>query len=148
MTRNKFFLAIFIIIVVVTIVLNIYQRRVRFTDLKIGSHYYHLEIADNPAKRQEGLLGKESLPKDEGMIFLFPYADRFIFTMEEMKFPIDIIWLNNGKVVDLTPNASPAELGDEILGHYIPSSSANQVIEVPAGTISKENLKIGDVIQK
>lgn len=141
MTRNKFCIFIFIIIIATAVVLNVYQRWPKFTDIKIGSYYYHLEIADTFARRVKGLSGRDFLDKESGMLFLFPFADRYVFTTKNMKFPIDIIWLNGNKIVDLTPNAPPNSSYN-----FLPRLPINRVIELNAGTIQKESLKIGDVV--
>ncbi len=161
MSRKSFAIGIFIIIIAAAIVLNVYQRRVKFVDIKIGSNYYHLEIADTAAKRAEGLSGRDSLAQNEGMIFLLPYPGRYTFTMEGMKFPLDFIWLQDNQIVDLTPDAQPwpstgsdnnlfperSEAESEGLTKYSSRQLANRVIELNAGAIQKESLKIGDVIQ-
>ncbi len=158
MSRNKFYIAIFVVIIITALFLNIWQRRTKFIDTKIGSHYYRLEIANTDARRVKGLSGRDSLGENEGMIFKFPYAGRYIFWMKDMKFPIDIIWLQDNEIIDLTPSARPEEQASEASAaphsqaseggftRYTPRLPANRVIELNAGIIQKESLKIGDTI--
>lgn len=147
MTHNKFAIGVFVTIILTALILSVWQQRAKFIDLKIGSNYYHLEIADTQAKREKGLSGRDSLGENEGMIFLLPYPARYSFWMKDMKFPLDFVWLLDDKIVDLTPTARPEE-GLAVFTDYVPRLPANRVIELNSGTISKESLKIGDVIQK
>jgi uncharacterized membrane protein (UPF0127 family) len=168
MSRKTFYIAIFVVIIVTAVILNIWQTRARFVDVKIGPHYYHLEVADTQAKHEKGLSGRDALAQNEGMIFLLPYPARYSFWMKDMKFPLDFVWLLDDKIVDLTPNVQPplsppvsqseiggvrggasaSESGQQEPISYTPRQAVNRVIELNAGTISKESLKIGDVIQK
>jgi uncharacterized membrane protein (UPF0127 family) len=143
MSRERFFIAVSGIIIITAVILNIYQNRTRFVDLKIGQNYYHLEIADTSEKQRKGLSGRDFLAENQGMLFKFIYPSRYIFTTKEMKFPIDIIWLLDNKIVDLTPDAG---LEQNENTEYFPRLPVNRVIEVNAGVISKESLKIGDMI--
>ncbi len=104
----------------------------------------NVELADTPAKRARGLSGRKSLAADKGMLFIFPQADYHSFWMKEMRFPIDIIWLDtNWKVVDIRGNLQP----ESFPASYAPSQPALYVLELPAGTAAKRGVEIGTKLE-
>ena len=114
----------------------------QYVQAKIGNQEYRLEIADTAAKRGQGLSARLLLKKNEGMLFVLPYPAKYKFVMDGMNFPLDFIWLMNNKVVDLIPNV-PAVAN--II--FSPQEDINRVIELNAGEISKNEVKIGSIIR-
>ena len=79
------------------------------------------------------------------MLFLFDGSSRQAMLMRDTLFPLDIIWLDRGIVVDMAPNVQ-TEIGrsEKQLTRYYPRAPANMVLEVPAGWLAEHSLKIGD----
>jgi uncharacterized membrane protein (UPF0127 family) len=110
----------------------------------IGTTIIKVEVEDTPIMREQGLSGREKLVQDQGMLFVFDYADRYQFWMKEMKFSIDIIWVGDDlKVVDISENLSP----DTYPKIFEPKNKARYVVEVDAGFAKEKGIKIGDTIQ-
>jgi uncharacterized membrane protein (UPF0127 family) len=65
--------------------------------------------------------------------------------MKGMNFPLDFIWIRENKVVDITENA-PAET-KTIPSIYKPKEPVDMVLEVNAGVVKKDKIKIGDIIE-
>ena len=86
-----------------------------------------LNIASTPQARAKGLSGRATLERNQGMLFLFTAPGVYGFWMKDMKFPIDIIWLNDRKVVDLTPNV-PVPVKGQPLESYVPLKPVNAVL--------------------
>lgn len=112
------------------------------------------QISDTDIKRRQGLMFREFLSDNEGMIFIFPDESRHSFWMKNMKIPLDIIWINKNKfVVDIKPDLEPcAEINDGLdRGHRIiscpgftPKDNSLYALEVNAGFALKNDIKIGD----
>jgi uncharacterized membrane protein (UPF0127 family) len=102
-----------------------------------------IEIADDAYQTETGLMYRNSLGKDQGMLFVFKDVQRRSFYMKNTKIPLDIIYLNGDKeVVNIQKNAKPF---DET---SLPSEAASQyVLEVNAGLTDAWNLKNGDRIR-
>src|SRR3990167_7225929 len=101
------------------------------------------KIADEPKEQQTGLADYSSLALDEGMLFVFDQSKRHTFWMKDMKFAIDIIWIDNQKkIVDVARNV-PVELdkSDKELTKYSPKSEAKYVLEINAGLSSLNDLQ-------
>ena len=101
-----------------------------------------VEVADTLKKRSLGLGKRTSLKKGWGMLFVFEKRKPHRFWMKEMQFPLDIIWLDNHRIVHIIHNAKPANSRDEPEVMTSPVS-VNFVLEIAAGRGTKLRLKIG-----
>lgn len=86
--------------------------------IEIGDKEYKVREAKTEEERKQGLKGVESLPEDEGMLFYMPdKKSQVVFTMEDMKFPLDIIFINqDDEVFDIAYNVpidTEAVISDE-----------------------------------
>lgn len=116
------------------------------TVLIIGGRKVIVEIADSPVSRARGLGGHRPLAENEGMLFLFPSADSHQFWMKDMTFPIDIVWLNSGRVVDMAPHVPPPAFPSADLPIYMPRIPSGSTVELSAGFTEKYGVKIGDSV--
>jgi len=105
-----------------------------------------LEVVTSTADITLGLGNRASMPADRGMLFLFDHAGPYQFWMKGMHFPLDIIWLNHGTVVDISANMPPPSSTTIIPAVHDPVAYADQVVELNAGLAAKDNLQIGSVI--
>ena len=101
-----------------------------------------VEVADTLKKRSLGLGERTSLKKGWGMLFVFEKRKPHRFWMKDMQFPLDIIWLDNHRIVHITRNAKPANSRDEPEVMTSPVS-VNFVLEIAAGRAAKLRLKTG-----
>lgn len=137
------FVAIFF---VAGIFLKIREYWLPEAQVKIAGQILTVEVAKTPRAIVKGLGGRESLAENRGMLFIMPVESRHVFWMKDMKFPIDIIWINNGQVVDIAPNVPVPQPGEE-LAQYPPREPARGILEVKAGFSEKYGLKIGDAVE-
>lgn len=100
-----------------------------------------LELALTDDERRQGLSGREQLSPDEGMLFVFGEAGIFPFWMKEMKFPLDIIWIRNGVVVDVASLPPPDGLAYPAT--HTPTEPADMVLELVAGGAERYGLSEG-----
>ena len=112
--------------------------------VKIAWQEIKVELAETPKAQTNGLSGRKKLAENLGMLFLFPLAEKRAFWMKDMNFSIDIIWINNGEIVDIAPNLPPAVEANPPV--YYPRLPVNAVLEVMAGFSVKNGLKIGDKV--
>ena len=107
----------------------------------IGSKTFTVEIAADLAAREQGLMNRDKMENEHGMIFLFPHSGIYKFWMKDTKIPLDLLFLDNaGKVVHIV-TLQPGDLvGFE---NYTPT---RYVIELNAGVAKSLNLKTGDTI--
>jgi uncharacterized membrane protein (UPF0127 family) len=113
----------------------------------VGGATVEAEVAAGTKARERGLGGRRSLAEGRGMLFV--YSDRLTRTywMKGMRFPIDIIWIDRGRVTGVERNV-PVPQG--YLPLYYSGGPADRVLEVPAGWAGRHGTKRGDrvVIEK
>lgn len=112
----------------------------------IKNHTFHLYIAKAQPDREIGLTKYNSLQKDQGMYFIFETPNYYAFWMKGMKFPIDILFLNSGTVVDIKDSIPPADANDNNPPRYIPIQTADSVLEISAGLSKKYGISVGDKV--
>lgn len=102
-------------------------------------------VADTPTALTRGLSGVKQLSA-HGMLFLLPQAGRPVFWMYKMQFPLDFIWINENHVVDLHTNVPAPKPGAAAaaIARVQPQVTATAVLEVPAGFVAQQQIKIGD----
>lgn len=118
------------------------------SQIKIGQTVISVEVVDTPEKRSKGLSGRTSLASSSGMLFVFPETKKYQFWMKGMNFPLDFVFINNGRVVDIISNVLPPTAGqqDSTLSVYEPTTAINMMLEVNAGFSNSHNLKVGDTV--
>lgn len=110
--------------------------------LSAGDARVRVEIAASALDRARGLSYRDELPDGRGMLFTFGRAQRHSFWMKGMRFPIDIVWIRDGAVVDVTADVPPAE-GAIDLRTYVPVVPADEVLELPAGYAAAHGIEPG-----
>ncbi|MEK7090731.1 MAG: DUF192 domain-containing protein [Patescibacteria group bacterium] len=113
-------------------------------EVKIGETVFKTEVVDNPALWTKGLSGRASLPEDGGMLFIFPDQQIRNFWMKDMKFPIDIIWIRDNKIIGIVMGAEPAF--QESYEIYTSPEPADTVLEINAGLSQKLGIQVGDTV--
>jgi len=148
--RKTLFLSISAIITVFFIVflINDFSRELveenYNTAIKIGNHEIVVEVVDDEEERSRGLGWRKDLPEDSGMLFVFEISAQYSFWMKDMRFPIDIIWINENKeIVAISENIIP----ETYPAAFSPSEPVKYVLEVNAGWANKNNIKEGDFIE-
>lgn len=109
--------------------------------IEVNGQKFKVELADSPEIKAKGLGGREKLCPDCGMVFLFDRPGKHAFWMKDMKFPLDIIWVKDERIVFLAKNV-PADYKNIIS----PLTEANMVLEISAGLVDKYGIHEGDMI--
>lgn len=79
-----------------------YQPQLPTTEMKIGDTTFTLEIADEPTERHIGLMRRDSMPANYGMIFVFPDEQVRQFHMANTRIPLDIVFVaTDGRIVSI-----------------------------------------------
>jgi uncharacterized membrane protein (UPF0127 family) len=145
--KNKIVLmAIIIVLAVVILTLATYSNLARHRSVVvINGQRITVELANTPEMQTRGLSGRWFLGKNRGMLFVFNDYSRRSFWMKDMNFPLDIIWIRNGIIIDLSKNLPPE--GEKPAKIYQPIDPVNDVLEVQAGFADQNGLKIGDKVE-
>jgi len=119
--------------------------------MEIGSKTFTLEVADRTDSRTYGLMRRDTLAKDHGMIFVFDSEEPRGFWMKNCRFPLDILFLDKGgrivsikqmKAYDLssTPSDGPAQYAIELNEGAAEAAGvkAGMTLQLPKGLGSKD----------
>jgi hypothetical protein len=109
------------------------------------NYCFEVELAKTDAERNQGLMFREKLDSDKGMLFIFDREGDYPFWMKNTLIPLDIIWINEKKeVVFISENAQPCE--KDPCPSINPGKNAKYVLEVNGGTSQKMGLNIGNTL--
>jgi uncharacterized protein len=107
-----------------------------------GVHRFMVEIADDDAERQHGLMGRDPLADDRGMLFEFPDVAERGFWMHNTPSSLDILYIDpNGRIVSIAKNATP--FSDAVIPSNGPASG---VLELRAGRADEIGARAGDKV--
>lgn len=99
-----------------------------------------IEIADTPQNRELGLMYRDSLAADAGMLFVFPNSSHLVFWMKNTRLPLDMLFADsNRRVIGIVTNAEP--FSEARLG--VPGDS-QYVLEVNGGFCQRHGIIAGD----
>ncbi len=109
-----------------------------------NQHCFRVELAATPEERARGLMYRESLSQDRGMLFIFEHKTDISIWMRNTLIPLDIIWLDESLVVvDIKENVQPCTTPECPI--FQPQQEAIYVLELNAGKAREVGLSIGDV---
>ena len=108
-----------------------------------GDKCFSVEVAATPQAMARGLMFREHLDQDKGMLFVFSGEVKRSFFMKNTRIPLDMIWINkDNEIVHIERNV-PAEKNGEYKTVF-PGVLAQYVLELNAGAADDIGLKIGD----
>jgi uncharacterized protein len=109
--------------------------------MQIGTGSFILEVAANEPARRQGLMNRDSMPPDHGMLFVFPEELPLSFWMKNTRIPLDILYIDASGYIVSIKKMKPHDLTS------IPSDApAKYAIELNAGTATRVNIKVGNQI--
>jgi uncharacterized membrane protein (UPF0127 family) len=128
------------------------QRRMARAEATFpGDVQVSLEVAATEEERQRGLMFREELAPDEGMIFVFPEPGANGFWMKNTLIPLDMFWLeSDGRIVAIRESVPPCgnksdfDFDCPIYGPGPAASQSIYVIETVAGFAKKHGVEVGD----
>ncbi len=107
---------------------------------------YSIEIAEDDAARERGLMGRESMPADHGMLFVFQDDAPRAFWMKNCKFPQDMLFFDADRRLISVQHDVPACTADPCPA-YSSGAPARYVLELNAGQARKIGVSPGDELQ-
>jgi len=100
------------------------------------------EAVKSTAKIEKGLSGRNSLSEGRGMLFEMPGESTQRFWMKGMRFAIDIIWIENNRVIGCEKNISPNDPRT-----FVSPGDAGYVLEVPEGFCDQNKVMVNDEVK-
>lgn len=113
-------------------------------DLRGETGNVELEVATTALERETGLMFRTELPRDRGMLFNLGTEQPVTMTMRDTLIPLDIIFVNDGKVVGIDASTPPCE--EEPCPTYPSPANVDQIIELAAGRAAELGLQTGSTL--
>jgi uncharacterized membrane protein (UPF0127 family) len=111
--------------------------------VELGGQRYSVEVADDDAERARGLMFRDSMPADHGMLFIHDNEEPQSYWMKNTRIPLDILYFDNGRrLVSQQRDVPPCALGDGC-PPYPSDAAARYVLELNAGEAARLKLENG-----
>lgn len=110
--------------------------------IRVGGIAIEVELADEPAERQQGLMFRESLAEDQGMLFAYPEERILGFWMKNTLIPLDIAYINReGRIVDIK------RMEPQSTQTHNSAAPAMYALEMNQGWFEANGIRVGDLIE-
>ena len=114
--------------------------------VELKGERFSVELAQTQEKQALGLMFRDSLPDDHGMLFIFSREARRSFWMKNCRIPLDIFYFDsNLALVSVSENTPPCRT--QRCPSYPSEGSARYVLELNAGKAAQLGIKTGDVME-
>ena len=114
--------------------------------VELKGQQFLVELAETQEKQALGLMFRDSLPPDHGMLFIFPGESRRSFWMKNTRIPLDILYFNsNLELVSMAENARPCRTRS--CPGYPSEGPAKYVLELNSGKAAELGVTAGDVLE-
>jgi len=113
-----------------------------------GGETIRAQMMTHPDDLMRGMKFRDSLPEDQGMLFVHAREDFYRFWMYEVTIPLDMIWLDrNRKIVQIVHECPPCPGPESACPTYGGAFKAQYILELAGGVAKKRNLKPGMTLQ-
>lgn len=115
--------------------------------IKIDNLEINVEVAKTGDERTKGLSNRTVLDDKSGMIFIFPSNSKPIFWMKDTKIALDIIWIDDNKIIGIDKNVQPEpNTIDSNLKKYPAPAVIDYVLEINGGFSVKNGVEVGQTV--
>ena len=117
------------------------QPRLGTVELRLGESLVIAELADSEGEREQGLMYREALGQDEGMLFAYPDEELRVFWMKNTSIPLSIAFINStGRIVRIDDMSPFSE--DQVSSVF----EAKYALEMQQGWYSTHGVRTGQVV--
>jgi len=111
----------------------------------LAGQHFTVSIANTPDELERGLMYRQELGPDQGMLFVFPDSAPRHFWMKHTLIPLDILFFDsNARLVSFTYKAQPCRA--DPCPVYASNAPAKYVLEIPAGTAARDSIRLGEIM--
>ena len=142
--KKYFYLIIFLVLIAGALISLYFIYRPHKTKIKINNQIFNIEVVKSTYDIEKGLSGREKIADNQGMLFEFKDYDIRNFWMKDMKFPLDILFIDNEIIKEITTLLKPE---NGTTPSYTSQNKVNYVLELNAGAINKYKISVGNTIE-
>ncbi len=113
-----------------------------------GGQVIHAEVVTDARDMERGLMFRQSLAPDAGMLFVYGQPGAYKYWMYQTLIPLDIIWMDsNRRIVEISANTPPCKVARDDCPTYGGNEPAQYVLELGGGAAARYGLKNGDTLR-
>jgi len=136
------FIVVLLAIVIIAVIFIIYRYHGRTITIRVGNAALVVEVARTPEARQLGLMYRQRLPEDMGMLFVFDTVGIYPFWMKNTHIPLSIAFITaDGRIVDIQ------DMEPLSLTLHFPSQPIRFALEVNRSWFTRHGVKVGDTVR-
>ncbi len=111
-------------------------------EIRIKGKTFYVEVADSREERSRGLMFRETLPDDRGMLFVFPHDQTLSFWMKNTEIPLSLAYISKDGTIKEIHNLVPHNEQPVQSSH-----SVRYALELKRGAFSEAGIVVGDRIE-
>lgn len=105
-------------------------------------HVFNIELALTVDQQQKGLMNRENIPEDYGMLFVYNRVQETAMWMKNTPSPLDMLFIDNdGKILWIAENAKPFD--ERAISSHFP---VRATLEIKGGQVAARGIKLGDTV--
>lgn len=136
----------FALMLVISFILSGCAIEQQISKVCVDQTCFNVEIADSKEERKQGLMYREHLNQDKGMLFIFTKEDIHPFWMKNTLIPLDMIWIDEKmEIVSIFPNAQPCKTKN--CESIRPLKKAMYVLEINGGVAAEKGIELHDKVR-
>jgi uncharacterized membrane protein (UPF0127 family) len=113
-----------------------------------GGHVIKAESAVDTRDMMRGLMFRNSLAQDHGMLFVHPVSGHYSYWMYQTYIPLDMIWMDeNHRIVEIVESAPPCKTAASKCAHFGGNQTARFVLELNGGESRKYGIQVGQRVE-
>jgi len=113
-----------------------------------GGHMIRAESAVDTRDMMRGLMFRNSLAPDHGMLFVHPVSGHYSYWMYQTYIPLDMIWMDeNHRIVEIVESAPPCKTAASKCAHFGGNQTARFVLELNGGESRKFGIELGQRVE-
>lgn len=110
--------------------------------ITVGGHPVTVEVADDDAERQRGLMHRDSLPEDHGMLFVYESERLLSFWMRNTRIPLDVAFIDrSGRIVDIQQMEAMSDVT------HTSKAPALYALEMSLGWFDEHGVEVGETVE-
>ena len=107
----------------------------------------YVDVANDPEEQSRGLMFRNSMEWNNGMLFVYKDVEYLSFWMKNTYIPLDMIFVDKDlRIVDIKEDVQPCPLQEDICPSYPSKQPAKYVLEVNAGFVQQNGIRVGDIL--
>ena len=144
--KKRIITLIIVVFLIIVLTIVVYNKNSKPTVCFLGK-CFEVEIAKTDEEKSRGLMFRESLGEDKGMLFVYDDEGIYVFWMKNTLMPLDIIWINSDfEVVHVEKNVKPC-INFENCEIFQPSINAKFVLELNSGVVNTLEIEEGKKVK-